>query len=134
MTAEENVEALRRLYASWARGDLGDLEIYDPDIEIVWTTDVPDASADRGIDGLQATMRRFMDAWEDIRITAERFVPAGDKVVVMINWSAVGRATKLRLEMTRAHVWTFAGGKATRIEGHVDLDEALVAVGLERED
>ena len=57
---EEDVEAVRRGYEAWNRGEVGAvLELVDPDIEWRPGTDAPEAGEHRGRDGF----RGFLESW-----------------------------------------------------------------------
>jgi ketosteroid isomerase-like protein len=63
---------------------------------------------------------------------ADRFVPFENGVVVMFTARGRGKGSSVEVEARWAHVWTFRGRKATKIEGYRERDEALRAVGLDR--
>ena len=128
---EENVEALKAVYERWATGDFWTPEIFDPDVELVWARDMPDLSETiRGIGLLGESMQRFLAAWNDMAWAADRFIPFENGVVVMFTARGRGKGSSVEVEARWAHVWTFRGGKATKVEGYMDRDEALRAVGL----
>ena len=60
------------------------------------------------------------------------FIAAGDRVVVRINWRAMGRGPDMNMELTR--VLTVRKGKIFIIEDFWDHAEALEAVGLSEQD
>ena len=45
----QNVEALRRVYDEWAKGDFSRHEMFDPTIEGVWAAELPESIGRRGI-------------------------------------------------------------------------------------
>jgi ketosteroid isomerase-like protein len=128
--SEENVEALRAVYAKWAAGDFWTPDIFDPEVEVVWAAVMPDTSVDRGLAAMGTAMRGFLAAWDECSWAAERFLPADDRVVVLFTARGRGKGSSVDVVAHWAHVWTFDNGKATRIEGFSDQAAALEAVGL----
>ena len=130
--SQENVEALKAVYARWGTGDFWTPEIFAPDIELVWADEVPDLSAGgRGLPAIAASMRTFLAAWEDYRWEADSFHPAPeDRVLVLFTARGRGKGSNVEVQANWAHLWTFRGLKATRLQGFVQQAEALAAAGL----
>ena len=62
----------------------------------------------------------------------ERFIDAGDQVVVLETSHARGRGSGVKLAtQSYATIWTPRDGQVTRVEIGWNRDEALKAVGLE---
>lgn len=131
--SQENLEALKAVYAKWGAGDFWTPDIFSPDIEIAWAAQLPDLPADgRGISVVGDTMRTFLAAWDDYRWEAERFIPAPeDRVLVLFTARGRGKGSSAEVEASWAHLWTFRAGKATRIEGFVRQADGFQAAGLE---
>ena len=129
--SQENVELVRRIYDRWAGGDFrAGRELLDPDITTVWAQDFPTAGTYHGPDQHAAAMREWLSAWTDLRLEATRFVDAGDSVVVPFSLRGRGRESGAEVERRWAHVWTLRNGRVVRFEVHLDIAEALKAVGL----
>ena len=126
----ESVGALRRAYGEWARGDFSRRELFDPDIEGVWAAELPDPHVDRGVEAFFASSREWLSAWEGFRLEAEAFLPAEDKVVVLVVLRGRGRGSGVEVATPAAHVWTMRLGKAVRVEAYMDRARALEAAGL----
>ena len=77
--SQENLQALRRAYDAWARGDLSRRELFDPNIEGVWAAELPDPHVDKGIEAFFASSREWLATWEEFRLEAEAFLPVEDK-------------------------------------------------------
>jgi len=128
---EENVEALKGVYARWATGDFWTPEIFDPGVEIVWAQFMPDFEGPRhGLAALERGIRNLLSPWDEHTWTADEFYPSGERVVVLFTARGRGKGSSVEVEAHWAHLWTFEGGKATRIEGFLDQAEALEAAGL----
>jgi ketosteroid isomerase-like protein len=129
--SQENVEALKAVYARWAEGDFWTADIFDPDVEVVWAQEMPDfGGPSRGIEAITASMQNLLAAWEDYVWAADEFLAAGDRVLVLFTAKGKGKGSSVEVEAHWAHLWTFREGKATRVEGFTDQTEAKQAAGL----
>ena len=63
-------------------------------------------------------------------MTAEDFIPRGDRVVVLMCLHARAPETDYALEQRVGAVWALREGKAVSVRFYDDTDEALEAVGL----
>jgi ketosteroid isomerase-like protein len=63
-------------------------------------------------------------------MTADEFIEAGDRVVVLMRLHARSRLGS-ELEQRVAGVWTMRDGKATAVRYYMDRDEALADAGLD---
>ena len=84
-----------------------------------------------GIDGLVQLGAEIREVWDEWRITPERFIDAGDRVVVLETIRARGRGSGVELQSGRsATIWTLRDGRVARVQIGFDPQEALKAVGL----
>ena len=126
----ESVESLRRAYDEWARGDFSRRELFDPNIEGVWAAELPDAHVDQGVEAFFASCREWLSTWQGFRLEAEAFLPAEDKVVVLVVLRGKGKGSGAEVATPAAHVWTMKLGKAIRVAAYMDRAKALEAAGL----
>ena len=129
--SRENVDAVRRIYERWGRGDFrAGVELYDPYVQLVLRPEFPDAGAYRGRDEIARYMRdHFLADLENAVIVGEEFLEAGDSVVVRVNQQAIGPESGAPVAMRYYQVWTFRGRSVIRIESIREREEALEAVG-----
>ena len=71
------------------------------------------------------------DTWSEWRFEPERFIEAGDRVVVFQRVVATGRASGAPIELTSTQVVTVRDGRMTSSCVYRDRAEALKAAGLE---
>lgn len=126
--ARENVERLRSVYAEWARGNLATPEVLAPDLQTVWSDELPAPGTYHGVEGLVRSLRPWFEVLEDCRFEAEEFIHRGDRVLVFVVVRARGRGSSVEVEGRYAHLWTMRDGEATRLQGFVDRDAAWRAL------
>jgi ketosteroid isomerase-like protein len=106
-------------------------EFYDEHVETTMPADYPEGEqvyvGRRGMSELIALLR---DSWTEWRFEAERFIDAGDRVVVLIRVVARGGASGLPSERDTAHVWSVRNGRLASIQIFRDRADALAAVGI----
>lgn len=127
---DPDISALQRIYLRWAQGNFWSFESFDEDVRARWATEVPDIGDSHGIEGLAELLSEWMSAWQECRIEADEFHPAGDRVVAFVSVHARGKGSAMDLEMKNAHVWTMRDGQAMAIRAYSDRARALREVGL----
>jgi ketosteroid isomerase-like protein len=83
------------------------------------------AQAFCGRAGLRRWIAGTQEIWDEWRLVAERFIVAGDQVVVLVRVIAQGHLSGVRLDRETAHIWNIADGYVTRCEVFLDRSEAL---------
>ena len=130
----ELVESSYRLLAELREGTPGTLEhafgeTFDERLEVCIPDAYPEgAQVFRGRDGLQRWIASNKEAWEEWRFEPERFLEAGDQVVVLVHVVARGGASGIHLDRQTGHLWTIADGRVTRCEVYLDPSQAFQAV------
>ena len=130
--SQENVEAVRRIFDAWSRGDFSvGADVFDPGIRVVWLN-VLDVGQDetRGFEDALARMAYWVRTWGHLTLTAERIFEAGDRVAVIAVWHARGAGSGVVSEWRHGAVWSFRDGKVIEAISYPDPAEALAAVGL----
>lgn len=127
-----NVETLRRVYESWARGDFAaGFELYDEHVVLVLRSDFPEAGPHYGRDAIRSYMRDdFLKDFAGATISGEEFLDAGDSVLVRVDQQATGPRSGAPVRMRYFQLWTFRGGSVIRIESIMERADALRAAGL----
>jgi ketosteroid isomerase-like protein len=131
--SQENVDAARRSFDAWNRGDVDAwLESSHPEIE--WSSEVA-----RRLEGAEtvyrgrAQMRQFWDEWHsvwDLTIEISEFRDLGETVVALGRMRAHGKASGIELDGPVAYVAEFQGGRARKLRAYLDPNQALEAAGL----
>lgn len=130
--AQENLEAVRRVYGRWARGDFtASMDLLDAQAVLVIGPDFPDAGTYEGHEGIREYMRGFLEPWTRVTIEAEELTDARDAVLAAVHQSGVGESSGVETEFRYFQVWTFRDGKVVRLEGFRDRAQARVAAGVQ---
>src|ERR1700751_1430724 len=106
-------------------------DLVAPDAEIDMSRRVFNPEVYRGFEGWARLNDELREVWDEWRITPERYVEVGDRVVVIACAHARGRGSGVELEIRYSLIWTLREGRVTRAEMYSDPDEALRVVGLE---
>jgi ketosteroid isomerase-like protein len=128
--SEENVEIVRRSWeneVSERHTRAKALETFDPDV--VWNP--VEEGPSYGLDAYLDYNRRWEAPWEDLEMTAEEFIDAGDRVVVRAYLRGRGRGSGVEVDIRFYWLYTLRGGKIVRVDEFTELEEALEAARLE---
>ena len=136
--SQENVEIVRTVYeigdpfaGTAIQVDRAFRDYLDAQFEFRLPSDYPEGEpVFRGREGFADMIAMLGDTWGKWRFERERFVDAGDHVVVFVRILAEGGASGVPIEQESTHVWTIRDGRATSMRVYRDRSEALEAVGL----
>jgi ketosteroid isomerase-like protein len=140
--SQENVDAVRQMNDGFLAFQNGDpsaltaaLAVLDPDIE--WHGTVGGLDEGRVAHGYEELAQGFaenFEAWEKLVLETERYIDAGDRVVVFWHEIARSRHSEQEMETTTAVIYTVRDGKVVEARGYMDRAAALEAVGLSEQD
>jgi len=101
-------------------------EWFDEKFELLPPPTYPEgAQVFRGRAGLKRWIAVTKEIWDEWRLKAERFIVAGDQVVVLVRVIAQGHLSGVRLDRETAHIWDIADGRVTRCEVFLERSEAM---------
>jgi ketosteroid isomerase-like protein len=131
--SQENVEIVRAAFEAFLEGDQEKTaQLVDPALEFHGT--IGGLQEGQIAHGQSEIDQKFeaedLEAWEERRLEPEEFIDAGDDVVVLLHEYRRGKGSGVELETETAVVVTVSGGRVVRIQGYMDRDAALAAVGL----
>jgi uncharacterized protein len=133
VSSESAVVLIRRGYEAWNRGDVeGVLAFLDPEIEWRGYTHIPESGTLEGREEVREWLVRFLDSWEELEIEVTEILEAGDQVVALVGFRAVGKGSGVQVQGgVDAHVWTVRNGHAVAVTLYQGTREALKAAGFE---
>jgi ketosteroid isomerase-like protein len=127
--SQENVEIVRRAfeYEISGRGDAAEvLASFDPHVVM----NPVEEGASYGVDAIRDNFEHWQTAWEDLEVTIEETIAAGDRVLLSAHHRGRGRGSGIEIDARYYEVYTLSRGKIIRIDEYADRDVALEAAGL----
>jgi ketosteroid isomerase-like protein len=127
--SQENVEIVRRAFEFeiYGRGDRADAEaIFDPYVVMNPTEEGPSY----GLDAVRDNFEHWRGAWEELEVTAEELIDAGDEVFLTAHHRGRGRGSGIEVDTRLYCVYTVRNGKVVRVDEYADRGAALEAAGL----
>ena len=83
-----------------------------------------------GLDAIRDNFEHWKGAWEELEVTAEEFIDAGDRVLVTEHHRGRGRGSGIEVDTRLYSVYTLRDGKVVRADEYIERGEALEAAGL----
>jgi len=123
--SQENVELVRTIYRLWSEYASA-RHLIDRELEYV----NPSYAVESGTRYGRSTLGKIREVYPDFVVEPERFVDAGEDVVV-IGIARGKSASGVEAQWRQGYVWTIRNGRAVRFRWFNDPKEALEAVGLE---
>ena len=123
--SQANVEVVRSIYELWSRQESA-RHLIDPQLEYVNPSYAVESGTQRG----RSTLGKVREVYPDFRVDPERFLDAGEDVVV-IGIARGTSASGVQAQWRQGYVWTIRDGRAVRFRWFNNPDEALEAVGLQ---
>ena len=124
----ENVEFVKSLYEAFGRGDIAYLlERMSPAFRWLPAENSP---MDRGRpfigsqDVLDNVFTRIGGEWENFKVKPERFLDAGDTVVVEGRYAGASRATGKNFDAQMLHIWVVRDGQLHEFRQYTDTAQA----------
>jgi ketosteroid isomerase-like protein len=131
--SQENVEVTRQAFEHFVRTGKHQWDTIDSEVE-VYDHDIPDAGTYRGHEGYLRWVEDWSEAWGSFSMEPQRWVDAGDKVVLIFQMTAKGKGSGVEVRRRDAIVWTVSDGKTVRLDYYNNEAQALEAVGLSKQD
>jgi ketosteroid isomerase-like protein len=127
---QQNIEALRRAYAAFNRGDIA-ATTEALDFNIVWIEppEFPGGGTYHGHEGVRKYLTQSRTAWAEVSSDPERIISAGDKIVVFVHARVRAKNSVAWNEVRLADVYTFRDGKAVQMRAFADRSQALEWAG-----
>ena len=128
--SQEDLEAVRALYAEWGRGNFRRVDLFDPHVLFIPLRESPFAGRYIGTDSMSDFLRGYIEAWSNLTLAAEDLIEAENSVVAAVRQRGVGQESGTPIDLRYFSVWTFRGRAVIRLEDFKERAEALEAAGL----
>jgi uncharacterized protein len=120
------IDLLRRAYDAFNRGDIADaVKDLDPNIEWTEPNSFPGGGTYHGQKGVAQYLTQSRAGWAEGRSKPERFVTAGNRVVVLVHARIRLQGSTDWLDIRLADVYTFRNGKPIQMRAFADRQDAL---------
>jgi len=130
--SDEDVEVVRRTIEAFNRGGVeAALEHFDPEVEWFGPPEWLEDHLYEGHDGIRRLASAWGENFDEYRLDPERFIDAGDAVVVLIYQRGRIRGSGDPIEQRIGYVWEVRDGKGARVQTYFSWEEALAARDLE---
>src|SRR4051794_13544140 len=127
--SQENLEIVRRAFAYeiYGVGDRAEAEaIFDPHVVM----NPSDEGPSYGFDAMRADFERWASVFDELRVTVEEIIDAGDQVLVVAHHEGRGQKSGVEVDTRFYEVYTVREGKVSRVDEFIERAEALEAAGL----
>jgi ketosteroid isomerase-like protein len=127
--SSENVEIVRRSFERFVETGVPDWEATHAEVLVV-DHDIMDGTEYRGLEGVRRWVGDWSSAWSSFTMDPERFIDAGEYVVVIVQMKATGAASGIEIERQDGIVYRVRDGRVSRIDYFNSAAQALEAAGL----
>jgi ketosteroid isomerase-like protein len=133
--SEESVAVVRRGFKAFVENDFeGWFAISSTEIKLYPPEDEPGVQpCYEGWDEMLDYLVNWYSGWEDYTVEAERFVDAGEWVVVDATEVGIAEQSGVRVEENFAHAFKLKDGKVVEWRMFRHVREALEALGVEED-
>lgn len=129
---ESEAEIARRGVEAFNRGDVDELiERADPELRLVPVRSLLEGGEYRGHEGIRKYIDDMDEDWQRREIVIDEITDAGDGVLVLGTFKAVGRSGN---EVNQPIAWhtRYRDGKLLSLVAYTDQESALESLGLQR--
>jgi hypothetical protein len=128
-------EALRDAYAALNRNDIpAAVNAFDPQVEWTEPAEYPGGGTYQGHAEVTAHLSQARGSWAEGSCEPERFMVAGDKIIVSVHVRVRLKDNMEWHEGRLADVYTFRNGKAVQMRAFADRRQALEWAGVNTSD
>jgi ketosteroid isomerase-like protein len=134
LNGEETKQAiaeLRLAYDAFNRGDIDSaVQSLDPDVEWTEPSEFPGGGTYHGINGAKQYLAQSRAGAAQVISEPEEFIPAGDRIVVLVSARVLPKDSHTWQEIRLADVYTFHNGRVTKMRAFASREDALRWVGV----
>src|SRR4051794_39880375 len=127
--SQENVEIVARAIAAYSGSGEPPEDLFDPEVEVWESPELPGDLAGSGYDNLVRVNRTLLDSFEDWSIEPERFFDLGQRVLVFAQFRVKGRGSGVEVADPMTYLLTVRDGRVIEWGLFGDRSKALEAAG-----
>ena len=123
--AETDLDTIRASYVALNEGDV-QAALDALHREAVWreSPELPSGDDFEGRAAIEQFLEGFLEQWDVFQQRVESTVRRGDRVLVNIHLTAVGRESG-EVSARYVHIWTMRDGRAAEVDAYYDAEAAL---------
>ena len=126
------VGLVQRGYDLWNAGQMEAARVmFAPDLVMSTPPDWPDSITSSSRDEAFARLVENRSLFESDRLVPERWIEAGDCVIVPPQWCGVPKGASAEVKVLVVPAFTVRGENIVRLDWYGNVEQALEAVGLE---
>ena len=123
---EKVLETIRGSYAALNHGDVqGALAALHRDAVWIESAELPGGDEFRGRQAIEEFLAGFLEQWDVFHQRVESTLQRGDRVLVNIRMTAIGRESGAEVNARYAHLWTLREGRGAEVDAFYDPERAL---------
>jgi uncharacterized protein len=123
--SREDLDIVRRGIEAYNRGDVQELlALSDPDITMVPVKALLEGDAYRGHEGVRRFVAEMDEDWSEREVVIEELRDLGDRVLVLGNFRAVGRASGTEINQPAAWISEIRDGRLLAMRAYTDREAA----------
>ena len=128
--SEENVEIVGRAIDAFARTGHPPEDLFDPEVEVWESPELPGDLAGKGYDNLVRVNETLLDSFAEWSIEPERFFDLGERVLVFAQFLVRGKGSGVAVTDPMTYLLTVRNGRVVDWGLFGDRNKALEAAGL----
>ena len=103
---------------------------YEAEVELIGGFEGVMGQSFNGEEGVRRFCQEWFTAFKTMTVEIERFLDAGEQILVLTRLNATGTGSDVPVELLGAALYSFRDSKIARIDFYYDRDQALEAAGL----
>ena len=120
------IAELRAAYAAFNRSDIDSaVRFLDPHVEWIEPAEFPGRGTYYGVEGAKQYLVQSRAGAAHVISTPEKFIPAGDRIVVFVVARVLPKGSDIWQEVRLADVYTFHKGRVTKMRAFANRGDAL---------
>lgn len=129
-SSSRNVDLVRKGYKAFNTGDMATvLDLLDENVEWTEMEGFPYAGTHRGPKAVRRNVfEKIGEEWENWQATPKDFIAAGERVVVLGEYTGTYEETGKRIQVPFAHVFTIKDEKVVEYRQYTDTELVQEAV------
>jgi ketosteroid isomerase-like protein len=129
--SDDNAGRIQRMMDDFVRGDYeAAIGVFAEDVEGDFTH-MPEGRMTHGHEQLRSEIARWAGTWKQLTTEVERIQAQGDKVLLLVRQSGIGKGSGAPMEMRYGQVFTLRDGEIVAMKTYLDRARAAEAAGIE---